>query len=141
MTSPSHHWTGQNTDWKGPDSAPPSSIGLGGAWAPPEGAERLGCTNPSTSTRTLPTLTVVGELLDDDESSFEDAVFKGPAEPLGPVLEGTAEPLEVVLEGSAEPLEAILQGSAERLTVSELFAGSYGTQASADAGVDLPEEA
>ena len=127
-------------------------IGLGEAWVLPEGAEHLGCTNPSTSTRTLPTLTAVGELLNEDESSFEDAVFKGPAEPLdvvfkgpaeplGPVLEGTAEPLEVVLEGSAEPLEAILQGSAERLTVSELFAGSYGTQASADAGVDLPEEA
>ena len=64
------------------------STGLGGAWVPPEGAERLGCTNPLTSTRTLPTLTAVGELLDDDESSFEDAVFKGPAEPLGAVLEG-----------------------------------------------------
>ena len=88
------------------------SAGLGGAWVPPAGAERLGCTDTLTSTRTLPTLTAVGELLDEDESSFEYAVFKGPAEPLGPVLEGAAEPLEAVLEGSAEPL-----------TVSELFAG------------------
>ena len=106
------------------------SAGLGGAWVQPEGAERLGCTNHSTSTRTLPTLAAVGELLDEDESSFEDAVFKGPAEPLCPVLEGTVEPLEAVLGGSAEPL-----------TVSELFVGSHGTRASADAGLDLPEEA
>ena len=104
--------------------------GLSGAWVPPEGAERLECTNTSTSTRTLPTLTAVGELLDEDESSFEDAVFKGRAEPLGPVLEGTAEPLEAVLEVSAKPL-----------TVSELFAGSHGTRSSADTGLDLPEEA
>ena len=104
------------------------------------------------STRTLPTLTAVGGLLDEDESSFKNAVFKGlaeplgavfkgPAEPLGPVLEGTVEPLEAVLEGSAEPLEAILGGLAEPLTVSELFAGLHRTQALADAGLNLLEEA
>ena len=43
------------------------------------------------------------------------------------------------MEGTAEPLEAVLEGSAELLTVSELFAGSDGTRASADAGYDLPE--
>ena len=48
--------------------------------------------NPSTSTRTPSTLTLVGEHLDDDESSFEVAVFKGPAEPLDVLLEGAAEP-------------------------------------------------
>ena len=75
--------------------------GLGGAWVPPEGVERLGCTNPSMSTRTLPTLTAVGEPLDKDESSLEDAVFMGPAEPLGAVFKGPAEPLGPVLEGTA----------------------------------------
>ena len=115
--------------------------GLGGAWVPPEGGERLGCTNPSTSTSTLPTLTTVGELLDEDESSFEDAFFKGPAEPLSVVFNGPAEPLAPVLEGTTEPSEAVLEGSAEPLTVSELFAGSHRTRASADVGLDLPEEA
>ena len=128
----------------------------------------------STSTRTLPTLTAVGELLDEDEPSFEDtvfkgpseplgavfkgpseplgavftgpadplgAVFKGPAEPLGAVLEGTAEPLEAVLEGLAEPLEAVLEGLAEPWAVSDFFAGSHGTGASANARLDLLEEA
>ena len=80
------------------------STGLGGAWVPPEGAECLGCTNPSTSTRTLPTLTAVGELLDEAESSFEDAVFKGPSEPLYAVFfKGPAETLGPVLEGTADP--------------------------------------
>ena len=88
---------------------------------------------------TLPTLTAVGDLLDDDKSSFEGAVFKGPAEPLGAVLEGTAEPLEAVLEGSAEALEAVLEGSVEPLTVSELFAGSHGTRASASTSRGKPE--
>ena len=69
------------------------------------------------------------------------AVFKGPAEPLGAVLEGTTEPLEVVLEGPEEPLEAILEGSAEPLTVSELFAELHRIRVSTDAGLDLPEEA
>ena len=117
------------------------SAGLGGVWVQPEGAERLGCTNPSTSTRTLPTLTAVGELLNEDESSFEDAVFKGPAEPLDVVFKGPAEPLGPVLEGTAKPLEAVLEGLAEPLTVSELFAESHRTRASANAGLNLPEEA
>ena len=68
--------------------------GLGGTWGLLEGVEHLGCENPLTSTRTLSTLTLVGEHLEDDESSFEVSVFKGPAEPLGALLEGTAEPLD-----------------------------------------------
>ena len=117
------------------------SAGLGGAWVPPDGAEHLGYTNPLTSTRTLPTLTTAGELLDEDESSFKDAIFKGPAEPLDAFFKGPAEPLGPVLEGSAKPLEAVLEGSAEPLSVSELFTGLHGTRASADAGLDLPAEA
>ena len=135
------------------------SAGLGGAWVPPEGAERLGCTNPSTSTRTLPTLTAVGELLDEVEDAvfkgpaeplgvvFKGpaeplgAVFKGPAEPLGAILERTTEPLEAVLEGLAEPLEAVLEGLAEPLAISEFFAESHGTRVSADVCLDLLEEA
>ena len=135
------------------------SIGLGGAWVPPEGAEHLGCTNPSTSTRTLPTLTAVGELLDEVEDAvfkgpaeplgvvFKGpaeplgAVFKGPAEPLGAILERTTEPLEAVLEGLAEPLEAVLEGLAEPLAISEFFAESHGTRVSADVCLDLLEEA
>ena len=58
------------------------TFGLGGSWGLLEGAERLGCKNPSKSTRTPSTLTLVGEHPEDDESSFEAAVFKGPAEPL-----------------------------------------------------------
>ena len=76
--------------------------------------ERLGCENPSTST-----LTLEGEHLEDDESSLEVAVFKGPAEPLGALLEGAAEPLDAIFGGLAEPLEAVLGGSAEPLFVSE----------------------
>ena len=67
--------------------------------------------------------------------------FKGPAEPLSVVFNGPAEPLGPVLEGTTEPSEAVLEGSAEPLTVSELFAGSHRTRASADVGLDLPEEA
>ena len=70
--------------------------GLGGTWGLLEGVERLGCKKPSTSTRTLSTLTLVGEHLEDDESSFEVAVFQGPAEPLGALLEGAAEPLDAI---------------------------------------------
>ena len=76
--------------------------------------ERLGCENPSTST-----LTLEGEHLEDDESSLEVAVFKGPAEPLGALLEGAAEPLDAIFGGLAEPLEAVFGGSAEPLFVSE----------------------
>ena len=62
------------------------ATGLGGTWGLLEEAELLGCENPSTSTRTPSTLTLVdtlGEHLEDDESSFEAAVFQEPAEPLG----------------------------------------------------------
>ena len=52
------------------------ATGLGGTWGLLEVAECLGCENPSTSTRTPSTLTLVGEHLEDDESSFEAAVFK-----------------------------------------------------------------
>ena len=74
------------------------TFGLGGTWGLLEGVERLGCKNPSTSTRTPSTLTLVGERLEDDESSFE----AGPAEPLGALLEGAAEPLDAILWGLAE---------------------------------------
>ena len=116
--------------------------GLGGTWGLLEGVERLGCKNPSMSTRTLSTLTLVGEHLEVDESSFKVAVFKGPAEPLGALLEGTVEPLDAILWGLAEPLEAVLWGSAEHLSISEEhFADSHGTRASADTVLDFPEEA
>ena len=84
------------------------TFGLGGTWGLLEGVERLGCEDPSTSTRTPSTLTLVGERLEDDESSFEAAVFKGPAEPIGALLEGDAEPLDAILWDLAEPLEAVL---------------------------------
>ena len=80
------------------------TFGLGSTRGLLEEVERLGCENPSTSTRTHSTLTLVGEHLEDDESSFEAAVFKGPAEPLGALLEGAAEPLDAILWGLAEPL-------------------------------------
>ena len=118
------------------------TFGLGGTWALQEGEERLGCENPSTSTRTPSTFTLVGERLEDDKSSFEAVVFKGPAEPLGALLEGAAEPLEAILCGLAEPLEAVLGESAEPLSVSEEYlADSHGTRASADTVPDFPEEA
>ena len=82
-------------------------FGLGGTWGLLEGAERLGCENPLRSTRTPSTLTLVGERLKDNESSFEAAVLKRPAEPLGALLEGAAEPLDAILWGLAEPLEAV----------------------------------
>ena len=116
--------------------------GLGDTWGLLEGVERLGCENPSTSTRKLSTLTLVGEHLEDDESSFEVAVFKGPAEPLGALLQGAAEPLGAILWGLAEPLEAVLGGSAEPLSVSEEhLVDSQGTRASTDTVLDFPEEA
>ena len=118
------------------------TFGLGGTCGLLEGVECLGCENPSTSTRTPSTLTLVGEHLEDDESSFEVAVFKGPAEPLGALLEGAAEPLDAILWGLAEPLQAVLGGLAEPLSVSEEhLADSHGTRASADTVPDFPEEA
>ena len=118
------------------------TLGLGGTWGLLEGAERLVCGNTSTSSRTPSTLTLVGERLEDDESSFEAALLKGPAEPLGALLEGAAEPLAAILWGLAEPLEAVLRGSAEPLSVSEEhLADSHGTRASADTVLCFPEEA
>ena len=149
MTSPSRHRIGQKKGWKEPDPALPSSVfslseatGLGGTWGLLEGVERLGCENPSTSTSTPHTLTLVGEHLEDDKLSFEVAVFKGPVEPLGVLLEGAAEPLDAILWGLAEPLEAILGGLAEPLSISEEhLADSHRTQASADTVLDFLEEA
>ena len=80
------------------------TFGLGGTWDLQEGEERLGGENHSRSTTTPSTLTLVGERLKDVESSFEAAVFKGPAEPLGGLLEGAAKPLDAILWGLAEPL-------------------------------------
>ena len=117
------------------------TFGLGGTWGLLEEAERLGYTNPSTSTRTPCTLTLVGECLEDDGSSFEAADFKGPAEPLGVHFEGAAEPLDAILWGLAKPLEAVLGGSAEPRSVSEEhLTDSHKTWASADTVLDFPEE-
>ena len=117
MTSPSRLRTGQKKGSKEPDFALPSSACpklqawvVPGAWGLLGGVERLGCENPSTSTRTPSALTLEGEHLKDDESSLEVEVFKGPAEPLCALLEGAAEPLGAILWGLAEPLEAVLGG-------------------------------
>ena len=118
------------------------ATGLGGTWGLLEGVERLGRENPSTSTRTPSTLTLEGEHLEDDGSSFEVAVFKGPAEPLCALLEEVTEPLDAILWGLAEPLKAVLGGSAEPLFISEEhFAHSHGTWALADTVLNFPEEA
>ena len=115
---------------------------LGWYWGLLEGVERLGCENPSTSTRTPSALTLESEHIKDDESSLEVEVFKGPAEPLCALLEGAAEPLGAILWGLAEPLEAVLGGLAEPLSVSEEhLADSHGTRVSADTVLDFPEEA
>ena len=82
------------------------SFGLGDNWGLLKRAERMGCENPSTSTRTPSTPTLVGERLEDDEA----AVFKGPAEPFSSLLEGATEPLDAILWVLAEPLEAVLGG-------------------------------
>ena len=79
--------------------------------------ERLWCTNPSMSTTTPCTLTVVSEPLTGDQSSFKGTVLEGPAGPLGAALEGPAEPIVAILGGSAEPLGAVLEGPAEPLDV------------------------
>ena len=97
------------------------NFGLGGTWCLRK--------NPWTPS----TLTLVGERLKDDESSFEAAVFKGPAEPVDALLEGTAEPLDAGIDG----LEAVLRGSAEPLSVSEEH---WVNSASADTVPDFPEE-
>ena len=117
------------------------ATGLGGTWGLLEGVEHLGCENPTMSARTPSILTLV-EVLNNDKSSFEVMVFKGPAEPLGVLLEGAAEPLDAIFWGLAEPLEAVLGGSAEPPSVSEEHpVDSHGTWASADTILDFPEEA
>ena len=116
MTIPFHHLTRQRTRLLSTLLCLSGTFGLGGTWGLLEGVECLGCENPSTSTRTPSTFTLVGEHLEDDESSFEAAVFKGPAEPLGVHLKGAAEPLDAILWGLAEPLEAILGELAEPLS-------------------------
>ena len=118
------------------------TFGLGGTCGLLEGVERLWCENLLTSTRTPSTLTLVGEHLEDDESSFEATFFKGPAEPLGALLEGAAEPLDAILWGWAEPLEAVLGESAEPLSISkEHLADLHGTRVLADTVLDFLEEA
>ena len=77
------------------------AIGLGDTWDLPEEVERLGCTNPSTSTWNPSTLTSVGEPL-------RGEVLEAPAEPFVAVSEGPVEPIVAVLGGSAESLEAVL---------------------------------
>ena len=115
---------------------------MGGTWGLLEEVERLVCENSSTSTRTLSTLTLAGKHLEDDESSFEVAVFKGPAETLGALLGGAAEPLDAILWGLAEPLQAVLGGLAEPLSIyEEHLTDSRGTRALADTVLDFPEEA
>ena len=52
------------------------TFGLGGTWGLLEGVERLGCENPSAYTTTPSTLTLIGDRLEDDESSFEAAVLR-----------------------------------------------------------------
>ena len=142
MTIPFPHLTGPSIGWR--------ELGCSArlellAWVAPRAAGRSGAPgvrklldvhqNPST-------LTLVGERLEDDESSFEAAIFKGPAEPLGALLEGAAQPLDAILWGLGEPLEAVLEESAEPLSVSEEhLADSHGTRASADTVPDFPEEA
>ena len=94
MTIPFRHLTGQSIGWRELGSSPPCSACLYLlAWLAPGACWK----DPSTSTRTSSTLTLVGERLEDDESSFEAAIFKGPAEPLGAVLEGAVEPLDAIL--------------------------------------------
>ena len=73
------------------------AIGLGCTWGLPEEAKCLGHTNPRMSIRTPSTLTLVGVPLNDDKSSTEGAVLKGPAELLEAILRGLAGPLEAVL--------------------------------------------
>ena len=78
------------------------TFGLGGTWGLLEEAERLGYTNPSTSTRTPYTLTLEGERLEGDESSFEAAVFKGTLRCATGGSRWTAEPLDAILWGLGE---------------------------------------
>ena len=108
MTIPFRHLTGQSIAWREPGSFPPCSACLellvwvapGACW---KERSAWGAENHSTSTKTPSTLTLEGERLEDNESSFEAAVFKGPAESLGALLEGAAEPLDAILWGLRNP--------------------------------------
>ena len=75
MTIPFRHLTEHSIGWRELGSSPlflclSGTFGFGGSWGLLEGAERLGCEMPSKSTTTPSTLTLVGERLEDDESSF-----------------------------------------------------------------------
>ena len=139
MTSPSRHQTWQKSGWKEQDFALPSSACPKlQAWVVPGACWKEWSAWGAKTFRHL----LVGEHLEDDDSSFEDAVFRGAAEPLGALLQEAAEPLDTILWGLAEPLEAVLGGLAEPLSVSEEhLADSHGTRASADTVLDYPEEA
>ena len=68
MTIPFHHLTGQSigqarTRFFFALLCLSGTFGLGGTWGLLEGVECLGCENPSTSTKTPFTLTLVGERL------------------------------------------------------------------------------
>ena len=89
MTSPSRHRTGQKNGSKEPDFALPSSACPKlQAWVVPGACWKEWSAWGAKTFRRL----LVGEHLDDDESSFEVTFFKRPAEPLGALLEGAAEP-------------------------------------------------
>ena len=123
MTSPSRHRTGQKTGWKEPDSALPSSVCPKlQAWVVPGACwkERSASGTKTTSSRIPSTFTLVGERLEDDEPSFEAAVFKGPAEPLGALLEGFAEPLHAILWGLAGPLGFITMAQTNLLKMDRV---------------------
>jgi len=108
MTIPFRHLTGRSIAWGEPGTFPPCSACLellacvapGACW---NERSAWGAENPSTSTRTPSTLTLEGERLQDDESSFEAEVFKGPADSLGALLEEAPEPLDAILWGLTEP--------------------------------------
>ena len=110
MTISFRHLTGQSIGWRELGSACLELL----AWVAPGTCWKewsaWGAKTPQRPTRTPSTLTLVGEHLEDDESSFKAAVFKGPAEPLGALLEGAAEPLDAILWGLAEPIEAVWGG-------------------------------
>ena len=90
MTFPFRQLTGQSIGWRELISSLPCSacwrelisslpcsatFGLGGTWDLLEGVECLGCENPSMSTQTPSTLTLVGEHLE-DESSFRSQFLR-----------------------------------------------------------------
>ena len=86
MTIPFRHLTGQSIGWRELGSSPPRSAFL----EPLEWVAPGACWKEWSAWGAL---TLIGEHLEDDESSFEVAVFKGP---LGVLLEGAAEPLDAI---------------------------------------------